>query len=135
MNSIVVATINPDEQLWQSEYRLIKADGSVAFITDRGYIVRDAAKKAIKMVGAMHDISELKEKELRILEQNKRLHEIAQINSHIIRRPVASILGLMELLDKESIVGEGNQEVLERLLTSTKALDAVIRQLNEKINF
>jgi PAS domain S-box-containing protein len=133
MKSIIEATTNPDQQLWQSEYRLVKADGSLAFITDRGYIVRDSEKKAIRMVGAMHDNTELKEKELRILEQNKQLHEIAQINSHIIRKPVASILGLIELLDKGSIVGQVNQEVLEHLFTSTKELDAVIRQLNERI--
>lgn len=133
LKSIIAATTNPDEKFWQKEYRYIRADGSVAFITDRGYIVRDATKKAIRMVGAMHDNTELKEKELRILEQNKQMHEIAQINSHVIRRPVASILGLMDLLDKKNIVGEDNLEIFEHLLNTTQELDAVIRQINEKI--
>lgn len=132
LKSIVTAITNPNENFWHEEYRYIKGDGSVAFITDQGYIVRDAAKKALRMVGAMHDNTELKEKELRILEQNERMHEIAQMNSHVIQRPVASILGLMDLLDKESVVGEDNLEIFEHLLTSTKELDAVIRQINEK---
>jgi PAS domain S-box-containing protein len=133
LKSIVTATANPKEKFWQQEYRYIRVDGTVAFISDQGYIVRDAAKKAIRMVGAMHDNTELKEKKLRILEQNERMHEIAQINSHVIRKPVASILGLINLLDKESIVGEDNLEILEYLVTSARELDAVIRQINEKV--
>jgi PAS domain S-box-containing protein len=132
LKSLTTATANLDQAIWQQEYRYIRADGSIAFITNRGYIVRNAAKKAIRMVGAIHNHTELKEKELRILEQNERMHEIAQINSHVIRRPVASILGLMGLLDKKSVVGEDNLEILENLLTSTQELDAVIRQINEK---
>ncbi len=132
LKSIIAATTNPDEKFWQKEYRYTRDNGSIAFITDRGYIVRNAAKKAIRMVGAMQDNTELKEKELRILEQNQRMHEIAQINSHVIRSPVASILGLMSLLDKEGIVGKDNIKILEHLLTSTQKLDAVIRQINEK---
>jgi PAS domain S-box-containing protein len=130
--SISAATNNPDEQYWQSEYRFIKYDGSLAFIIDRGYIVRDSENKAIRMVGAMHDNTELKEKELRIVKQNEQMSEIAQINSHVIRKPVANILGLIDLLDKESITEVHDREILKHLLASTKELDAVIRQINNK---
>jgi PAS domain S-box-containing protein len=130
--SISAATNDPNEQYWQSDYRFIKYDGSLAFIIDRGYIVRDSSKKAIRMVGAMHDYTELKEKELRIIKQNEQMSEIAQINSHVIRKPVANILGLIDVLDKGSIIGEHNREIIEHLLTNTKELDAVIRQINKK---
>jgi PAS domain S-box-containing protein len=132
LKSLITATTNTGEEIWQQEYRYIRADGSIAFITDRGYIVRDAANKAIRMVGAMQDNTELKEKQLHILEQNKRMHEIAQFNSPVIRKPVATILGLMDLLDKKSVVGEDNLEIFEHLLTCTEELDGVIRQINEK---
>jgi PAS domain S-box-containing protein len=132
LKSIIAATTNPEENFWQKEYRYIRTDSSIAFITDRGFIIRDAANKAIKMVGAMQDNTELKEKELRILGQNKRMREISQINSHVIRKPVASILGLMDLIDKKSILGEHNIKVFEHLLSSTQELDTVIRQINEK---
>ena len=130
--SISAATSNPNEQYWQSEYRFIKYDGSLAFIVDRGYIVRNSLKKAIRMVGAMHDNTELKEKELRIEKQNKLMSEIAQINSHVIRRPVANILGLINLLDRDGVIGVHNQEIFAHLLISAKELDAVIRQINNK---
>jgi PAS domain S-box-containing protein len=132
LKSIIAATMNPEEEFWQKEYRYIRTDNSIAFITDRGFIIRDAAKKAIKMVGAMQDNTELKEKELRIIEQNNRMREISQINSHVIRKPVASMLGLMDLIDKKSIVGEHNLEVFEHLLSSAQELDTVIKHINEK---
>jgi PAS domain S-box-containing protein len=132
LKSIYSVINSPEEKFWREEYRFLKADGSVAYIVDQGYVIRNRGKKAVRMVGAMHNNTELKEKELRILCQNKRLREIAQINSHVIRKPVASILGLISLLDKESVVGEDNLEILEHLLSSTQELDGVIRQINEK---
>ena len=84
------------------------------------------------MVGAMHDMTEVKEKELRISEQKEQLNQIAKMNSHLIRKPVANILGLIEVLDKKSITGKVNLEILELIRFSTKELDDVIKQINKK---
>ena len=132
LESIFIATTNPDEKFWHNEYRYIRTDGSVAFIIDQGYIVRDADKKAIRMVGAMHDDTKVKENELQISEQREQLNQIAKINSHVIRKPVANILGLMDLLDKKSITGKVNLEILQLILSSTKELDEIIKQINGK---
>ncbi len=132
LNSIHNSINNPNEKFWREEYRFFKADGAIAFITDQGYIIRNREKKAIRMVGAMNDKTELKEKELRILEQNQRLREIAQINSHVIRKPVATILGLMEIFDKTSVSGKQNLEIIQHLATTTQELDDVIKSINDK---
>ena len=132
LTSIHAAIDSTDTKFWREEYRYIKADNSIAFIIDQGYIIRNTDKKAIRMVGAMQDITELKEKELRIMKQNKQLMEIAQINSHEIRRPVASILGLMQLFDKELINDKMHAELVEHLKTTTQELDAVIKRIIDK---
>ena len=51
---------NSDSKSWQSEYRYIKADNSIAFVYDRGYIINDEAGKPVRMVGAMQDITKRK---------------------------------------------------------------------------
>ncbi|MCJ2033008.1 PAS domain-containing protein [Methylobacterium sp. J-068] len=48
---------------WTSEYRFRRADGSYAHILDRGYVIRDERGHAVRMIGAMLDISERKRAE------------------------------------------------------------------------
>jgi PAS domain S-box-containing protein len=45
---------------WLNEYRFQKADGSYAFVLDRGILIRDKKGKAVRMVGAIQDITEKK---------------------------------------------------------------------------
>ena len=57
MASVETAQAGKDPY-WHSGYRFMRADGSYAQVNDRGYIVRDAAGKAVRMIGAMTDMSE-----------------------------------------------------------------------------
>jgi K+-sensing histidine kinase KdpD len=77
------------------------------------------------------NIQELKQNELRITKQNKQLTEIAEINAHEIRRPVASILGLTHLL-KETGEIELNKEIVQHLETAAEELDAIIKRIVDK---
>ncbi|KYF79426.1 two-component hybrid sensor and regulator, partial [Sorangium cellulosum] len=43
---------------WSAQYRVYRADGSVARVLDRCHVVRDAAGMAIRMVGSTVDLSE-----------------------------------------------------------------------------
>ena len=55
---------------WKDEYRYLKADGTYAYVVDRGFVIRDNSGKATRMVGAMHDITQRKieEQRLKLLE-------------------------------------------------------------------
>jgi PAS domain S-box-containing protein len=55
---------------WQDEYRFKCADGSYKYVFDRGFLVKDADGKAIRMIGAIQDVTKQKEEEqrLRLLE-------------------------------------------------------------------
>ncbi|MDQ3394111.1 MAG: PAS domain S-box protein, partial [Bacteroidota bacterium] len=48
---------NPAKKYWEDNYRLLKADGTYAFVYDRGYIIHNQLGKAIRMIGAMQDVS------------------------------------------------------------------------------
>jgi two-component system cell cycle sensor histidine kinase/response regulator CckA len=52
------AAIESDADSWSDAYRYKRKDGSYAAIEDRCLIVRDAAGKAIRMVGAMQDVTQ-----------------------------------------------------------------------------
>lgn len=43
---------------WEDSYRFLKADGTYVKVINRGFVIRDKAGKAIRMVGAKRDISQ-----------------------------------------------------------------------------
>lgn len=54
---------------WQQEYRFQCLDGSYRMILDKAYILRSPDAKAIRMIGAMHDISEQRNLEKMLVEE------------------------------------------------------------------
>jgi PAS domain S-box-containing protein len=103
---------------WQEEYRYKKADGNYAYVSDRGYIIRDNNKDAIRMTGAMEDITERKQNEqLLFLERmvfelsanlNVSLSEIVQALLHGVHQmyPEAS-LSVLLLKDDDTVESLG----------------------------
>lgn len=63
-------------QAWQSEYRYIRSDGSVAFIFDRGYVIHDETGKPVRMVGAMQDVTAQRKAEESLLKSEANLRTI-----------------------------------------------------------
>ena len=61
--------IGGDGQQWSCEYRLRRQDGSYAFVYERGFVIRDAAGTAIRVVGALTDLSDRKQREDVLREQ------------------------------------------------------------------
>ncbi len=69
--SAIQTILDSDQQSWSAEYRFICEDGSDSYVLDRGYEIRDAGGKAIRMIGAMMDITgrKLAEEALRLTER------------------------------------------------------------------
>src|ERR1019366_4774152 len=60
----ITRAIEGGQNIWVDEYRFLRHQGSYADVLDRGYIIRDAASRPLRMVGAMTDISAQKRAEL-----------------------------------------------------------------------
>ncbi|MCI0536738.1 MAG: PAS domain-containing sensor histidine kinase [Verrucomicrobiales bacterium] len=59
--------------LWSGEYRFRRKDGSYAFVFDRGYVLHDDLGKAVRMIGAMQDITGRKQAEAKLQEVHQQL--------------------------------------------------------------
>lgn len=126
-----------EETNWKEEYRYQKADGTFADVVDRGFVIRDKNKKAVRMVGAMHDISERKKSLYEmgritadLFERNRELHQFAYIISHNLRSPVANIKSLATLLETETDVPITLRPYLANLNSSISRMDEVIIDLS-----
>jgi len=61
--------IETGEETWSGEYRFRRKGGLYAYVLDRGYIIRDAEGRAVRMIGGMTDVTQRKSSEARIAEQ------------------------------------------------------------------
>lgn len=65
-------------------------------------------------------------------ERNKQLEEHARFNSHVLRQPVANIMGLVNMLDPDAMADE-QKFAVQMLKTSSEQLDGVVRQINDNL--
>ncbi len=54
------AAINGGAMTWSESYRFRRADGTYAEVLDRGYIVRNVQGQALRLIGAMTDLTALR---------------------------------------------------------------------------
>ncbi len=78
----VLATFPPrlvdGRQEWAREYRFRRVDGTYAHLFERGYVLFDAQRKAVRKVGSVLDISELKDAEEKLRQSEERFQMAAK---------------------------------------------------------
>ena len=63
VESGIQGAIDNGATFWNADYRFRRADGTYADVYDRAFIIRDKNNKAVRMIGAMMDMSERKRAE------------------------------------------------------------------------
>ncbi len=117
VTSGIRAVIGGGGQSWADEYRFRRADGSTAYVSDRGYVLRDAGGQPLRMIGAMNDMTERKRTEEALWkareadQANQAKSEFLSRMSHELRTPLNAILGFAQLLEIDSLNPEQDESV------------------------
>lgn len=69
---------------------------------------------------------------LKQMAHDQKMAEIAYLNSHETRAPLATLLGLLQLYDREDPSNAENQVIISYIDTVARKLDEVIRRINDK---
>lgn len=129
ISSNVQLHIKNRKSKWKGEYRFRCNDGTYKFVMDRSFLDYNEAGEPVRMIGSIQDITERVNYTEAIEDQNARLKEISWIQSHIVRAPLARIMGLIDVLKNYSHDDVSKTEVLEHILTSADELDDVIKSI------
>ncbi|MFY3382930.1 EAL domain-containing protein [Paracidovorax sp. MALMAid1276] len=91
------AAIDGADAHWSAEYRFRRSDGSYAWVFDRGFLIRAADGKAVRMVGGMADISAQKEAELAAQRDARQHAELLKVQHRIssLDMPLPEVLQLV----------------------------------------
>jgi len=123
---------DPTKQYFNAEFRFLKANGDIVFVQHKGIFIRDGKGKATRALGAMIDLTEVLEKMRKIEWQEKTLKDIAWIQSHVVRAPLANLMGLIGLIKNKVNKGVSDEELLEYISDSAKKLDNIIHDIVRK---
>ena len=123
---------------WQDEYRFKCADNTYKYVLDRGFLLKDKNGTAVRMIGAIQDITKQKEEELRLklletvivqtkesivitkaVSENKKFSEIVYVNPAFTR-----MTGFMnqEVLGRKPNLFQGQ---LANLAAARKIIEAL----------
>ncbi|MDN3584330.1 PAS domain-containing protein [Mucilaginibacter flavus] len=122
------------------EERIIRPGGEIRYLQSWGRVQTDENGMPTAMIGACLDITDRKiaeatlnsERQLRVAnieQQNKQLSEIAWMQSHVIRAPLARVMGLIEVY--RSCDGDNCEqgELINQISDSVWELDGIIREI------
>lgn len=94
------------------------------------YPVYDAEGKILGISDNVTDITARKQNELRIMQQNEKLKNIAWLQSHKVRRPLANVVGIYNVLkEDQTLTPEEKEYFLDTLLDEVKALDVILHEI------
>jgi len=105
----------------QMEYR-IDAE-KTKWVESYAKPIRDETGAVVRVVGFTHDITERKQREIELRENNERLERFASIVSHDLRNPLSVADGYLDL--------EREQSDSDNLETVARALDRMERLIDE----
>jgi two-component system, sensor histidine kinase and response regulator len=70
-----------------------------------------------------------------IQEQNQALREIAWMQSHVVRAPVARILGLSHMLEEPDLTEDLKNKTILAIIASVRELDEAVKEITQKTYF
>jgi len=112
--------------------RMRKSDGFYIWTNSRQMILKKNHNDHIfTIIREVEDVTKLMEIENELEEKLKQLTAISYKNSHLLRSPVVSIIGLVDLLDEQGITSEHNMQIFNFLKESIRKLDDIIHDIND----
>ncbi|WP_179413245.1 PAS domain-containing protein [Mucilaginibacter sp. E4BP6] len=120
-------------QIVEMTVRLRRSDGSFAWVYSRQMVYeRNDNDHILTVIREVEDVSQMIALQQSLQEKVNQLKVISFKNSHLIRGPVATIIGLIELIEERPVSSQQSKEILEFLKDTISKLDGIIHEINDE---
>ena len=92
-----ITTAEDAAEDYEGEFRVVRPDGEVRYVRSRGTVMRDYYERAVQMVVACMDVTEIKRAEALLRENQERLARLHEITSDYARSHEDKVARLLEL--------------------------------------
>lgn len=114
---------------WAAEYRFKLGSGEWAYVLDRSCVVRDPNGVAIRLVGALHDVSELRAQEAEARSRVEFQQQLIGIVSHDLRNPISAIsLGATVMMQRGGL-SESQETAVKQIVRASERASRMVRDL------
>jgi two-component system, cell cycle sensor histidine kinase and response regulator CckA len=116
---------------WSNEYRILRPDGAVRWIQDRGFPVRDDQGRVVMFTGVATDITEHQALEQQLIQAQKMeaVGRLAGGVAHDFNNLLMAIMGYGELMRAKVLKGDPLCDHLENILKAGERATALTQQL------
>lgn len=114
------------------EYRIIDKAENIKNLHSRILVKRDEEQRAYQLIGFTLDVTRQKKQTRELEMQNQKLMEIAWVQSHEVRAPLARIMGLVQLIKQYPEEEVNIRQTLNHIVQSANDLDEIIRKIVRK---
>ena len=118
------------------EYRIVRPDGSIRWIRDRGFPIHDEQGRVYRFAGIAEDITSRKQAELETYKMLQRERELGNLKSrfvsmtsHEFRTPLATIQSSAELLERYR-----QKFSQEKQLTHLHRIQTAVERMTQMLN-
>jgi hypothetical protein len=115
----------------EESYRIVRPDGSVRWIQDRAFLVRNAEGKPYRVAGIVEDITAQKdlEEQLRNAQKMEAVGRLAGGVAHDFNNLLTVIVGYSQMLLDEARRGDATRLKLEQILSAANRASTLTTQL------
>lgn len=126
------------EKDYDTEFRVIHADGSIHFLKANAIVLRDDAGNAIRMIGINWEITDRKLVEVELIRAKEAAEAAAKAKSeflacmsHEIRTPMSGVIGMLSLLQGTQL----SQEQRSQVDIAQSSAESLLTLINDILDF
>ncbi|MDX5326448.1 MAG: PAS domain-containing protein [Bacteroidota bacterium] len=145
LSALMTDPQRPGDQM--EEFRIIDPNGNIKWIRSHSSVERNEDGEVIRVIGTSCDITPEKEYESQLIRHNRELKSLNRVleererilmdavfhTSHKVRRPLANILALGDLLAGCPNMKDEDRKTIDFLIQSVHQLDQEVRDLDQRL--